>query len=130
MPSFGDQGGFATGMGPQPGRPWACHRGEEGAVRPCLQCRPAGGVPGLASGCCESGSDCREQSCCSYLWISNGGCKKRRRKSPSGSFHQQFMAMTTVARTLPPLIASIPWTLPTHCNQVFPGAASLNKTLQ
>lgn len=115
MLSFGDQGGFAMGMGPQPGACGHVIVERRMLLGPCHWCRPTGSVPGLASGCCKSDSDCAEQRSCSYLWISNGGCEKRKRKSPSGSFHQQFTAMTTVP--IPSLRSSspsIPRTLPTH----------------
>ena len=115
MLSLGDRGGFTAGMGPQRGTHRHVTVERRVLSRPCRRCRPTGSVPGLASGCCESGSDCREQRSCSYLWISNGGCKKRKRKSPSGSFHHQFMAMTTMP--ILPLRSSspsVPRTLPTH----------------
>lgn len=89
-------------------------------------------MPGFVSGCCKSSSDCGQCRSCSYLWVSNGGCeKKKKRKSPSGGFHQQFMAMTTMP-VLPPLLILVHPLNSTHrlCSQVFPSTASLNKTLQ
>lgn len=60
-------------------------------------------------------------------WMRN----KQKRKSLSGSFHQQFTAMTTMP-VLPPLLIPVHPLNSAHrlCSQVFPSTASLNKTLQ
>lgn len=57
--------------------------------------------------------------------------KKTKEKSLSGSFHQQFVAMTIVP-VLAPLLIPVHPLNSTHwlCGQVFPSTASLNKTLQ
>lgn len=89
---------------------WARHHGEEGAVGAML--------PGQThrrcamSGRRESGSG---GVALTYGYQMVDVKKKRKRKSPSGSFHQRFTAMTTVpVLSLRSSSPSIPRTLPTH----------------
>lgn len=117
MLSFREWGGFAAGMGPHR------HVTMERRVLsgPCTDTDPPVMCLGLCRGVVRG-----ERRSCSYM--SNVGCKRRKRKSPSGSFHQQFTAMTTVP--IPSLCSSslcIPHVLLTRS---VTSAASPNKTLQ
>lgn len=64
----------------------------------------------------------------SHLRMSDVGCKRRKRKRPSGSFHQQLTAMTPVP--IPSLCSSSPCIPPVLLTRSITSAASPNKTLQ
>ena len=73
-------------------RPWACRGGCRG---PWHRCRAAGGVHvGWHRGAVRAALAAGSRGSCSYLWLPNGGWRKR--KSPPGSFRQRFTAVTTV----------------------------------
>lgn len=98
----------------------------------CQWCPPTSPCLGLCQGVARAALTVGSAGVVlTYGYQMVGVKKKKKRKSPSGGFHQQFMAMTTMP-VLPPLLILVHPLNSTHwlCSQVFPSTASLNKTLQ